>query len=75
MSTTTVRLDDEDEALLDMLAPEYGGRSSAIREAIRRLGADRRRRDALESFLEEWEAGTGAVDDDDVVAMIERYEL
>ncbi len=51
MSTTTVRLDDEDEALLDMLAPEYGGRSSAIRQALRNLAADRRRQDALRSFL------------------------
>ena len=40
MSTTTVRLDEDDEALLDMLAPEYGGRSSAIRQALRNLGAE-----------------------------------
>ncbi len=43
MGTTTVRLDDEDEALLDMLAPEYGGRSSAIRQALRNLATDRQR--------------------------------
>ena len=46
MATTTVRLDDEDEALLDMLASEHGGRSGAIRQAIRNLAAERRRQQA-----------------------------
>jgi predicted transcriptional regulator len=75
MSTTTVRLDDEDEALLDMLAPEYGGRSSAIRQALRNLAADRRRQDALRSFLAEWDAEAGPTDDEDIAAMADRYGL
>lgn len=75
MSTTTVRLDDEDEALLDMLAPEYGGRSSVIRQALRNLAADRRRQDALGSFLAEWNAETGAIDDEDIAAIADRYGL
>ena len=75
MSTTTVRLDDEDEALLDMLAPEYGGRSSAIRQALRNLAADRRRQDALRSFLAEWDGEAGPIDDDDIAAMSDRYGL
>ena len=75
MSTTTVRLDDEDEALLDMLAPEYGGRSSAIRQALRHLAADRKRQSALRSFLAEWDAEQGPIDDDDVATMAERYGL
>ncbi len=75
MSTTTVRLDDEDEALLDMLAPEYGGRSSAIRQALRHLAADRKRQNALRSFLAEWDAEQGPIDDDDVATMAERYGL
>ena len=75
MSTTTVRLDDEDEALLDMLAPEYGGRSSAIRQALRNLAADRRRQDALHSFLADWDAHDGPIDDEDITAMADRYGL
>lgn len=75
MSTTTVRLDDEDEALLDMLAPEYGGRSSAIRQALRNLAADRRRQDALLSFLADWDAQEGPIDDMDIAAMADRYGL
>ncbi len=75
MSTTTVRLDDEDEALLDMLAPEYGGRSSAIRQALRDLAADRKRQSALRSFLTEWDSEEGPIDDEDVAVMAERYGL
>ena len=75
MSTTTVRLDDEDEALLDMLAPEYGGRSSAIRQALRNLAADRRRHDALGAFLADWDAHAGPIDDEDIAAMAARYGL
>ncbi len=73
MSTTTVRLDDEDEALLDMLAPEYGGRSSAIRQALRTLAADRKRRNALNAFLAEWDTEEGPIDEEAVAAMAERY--
>jgi Arc/MetJ-type ribon-helix-helix transcriptional regulator len=73
MSTTTVRLDDEDEALLDMLAPEYGGRSSAIRQALRHLAADRSRHTALRSFVEAWDAEEGPIDEEDVILMAERY--
>lgn len=75
MSTTTVRLDDEDDAILDMLAPEYGGRSSVIRHALRVLAADRRRKDALRSFLAEWDAEDGPIDDRDIDKMAERYNL
>jgi len=73
MGTTTVRLDDEDEALLDMLAPEYGGRSSAIRHALRHLAADRTRRNALHSSVAEWDAEKGPIDETEVAAMAERY--
>ena len=75
MSTTTVRLDDEDEALLDMLAPEYGGRSSAIRQALRSLAADRKRQTALRSFLDEWDAEEGQIDEEEVAAIAGRYGL
>ena len=75
MSTTTVRLDDEDEAILDLLAAEYGGRSSVIRQALRSLAAERRRSAALSAFLSEWDSEAGAVADDEVAAMTVRYGL
>ena len=75
MGTTTVRLDDEDEALLDLLAPDYGGRSSVIRHALRTLAADRRREAALRDVLAEWDAQAGPVDDEAVAATVERYGL
>lgn len=75
MATTTVRLDAEDEALLDLLAPEYGGRSSAIRAAIRQLAADRKRQDALGQFLAEWDAEAGPADEAEISAMVDRFGL
>lgn len=75
VGTTTIRLDSDDEALLDLLAPEYGGRSSVLRHALRNLAADRRRQDALRSFVADWDAEAGPVADDDVEAMAERYGL
>jgi Arc/MetJ-type ribon-helix-helix transcriptional regulator len=75
MGTTTVRLDDEDDAILDMLAAEYGGRSSVIRHALRVLAADRRRQEALRSFLAGWDAEDGPINDHDITAMADRYDL
>ncbi len=75
MSTTTVRLDDDDERLLDQLAAELGGRSTAIREALRHLAADRARRDALGAFLDAWADEAGPIDGDAVAAMAQRYGL
>ena len=75
MGTTTVRLDDEDEAILDSLAPEFGGRSSAIRHALRGLAEDRRRERALRSFVAEWDREHGPVDDDEIAGMAARFDL
>ena len=75
MSTTTVRLDERDEAILDKLAPEYGGRSSVIRQALRNLAADRRRHDDLLLFMAEWDAEDGRVDEEEITAMADRYGL
>ncbi|MGF1598918.1 MAG: type II toxin-antitoxin system ParD family antitoxin [Acidimicrobiales bacterium] len=75
MGTTTVRLDDEDDAILDMLASEYGGRSSVIRHALRLLAAERRRQDALRTFLADWDTEDGPVTDHDIDAMAKRYDL
>ena len=75
MSTTTVRLDEDDESILDKLAPAFGGRSNAIREALRFLSADVERHEALEGFLAEWESERGPVDEAAVEAMAQRYGL
>ncbi len=58
-----------------MLAPEYGGRSSAIRQALRNLAADRKRQNALHSFVAEWDTEEGPINDEDVAATAERYAL
>jgi Arc/MetJ-type ribon-helix-helix transcriptional regulator len=58
-----------------MLAPEYGGRSSSIRHALRNLAADRKRRNALRSFLAEWDAEDGPIEEDEIAAMAERYRM
>lgn len=73
VETTTVRLDDEDRALLNEIAPEFGGRSAAIKQAIAMLADEHRRRRALEAFMEEWSAESGPPDPDGVVAMSERF--
>jgi Arc/MetJ-type ribon-helix-helix transcriptional regulator len=75
MATTTVRMSSEEAALLDELAPEFGGRSNALRAGLRRLAADVRRKRALDQFLREWETEAGPVDPDEVMAVVERYEL
>ena len=72
--TTTVRLNDEERALLDEFASEFGGRSGAIKQGIQMLAQEhRRRRCALESFIDEWSAESGAPDPDGVAAMRERF--
>jgi Arc/MetJ-type ribon-helix-helix transcriptional regulator len=75
MATTTVRLDPDEERLLDGLAEVYGGRSSALREGLRLLAAHTQRRSSLADLLLEWESETGPVSEEAVAAMRERYEL
>lgn len=75
MGTTIIRLDAEDKRILDKLTPEFGSRSNAIRHALRMLAADRERREALNSFLEAWDAEAGPLDEDEVAAMAQRYGL
>lgn len=75
MATTTVRLGPEEEAALDRLAERYGGRSGAIRHALRQLAAEQARQDALQRALDKWEAERGPVDEQAVVAAIRRFGL
>ena len=75
MATTTVRLDEADERILDRLALEHNGRSGGIRNALRQLAVEQERQEALRSFLADWEAKDGPVDEAAVEAMSERYNL
>lgn len=75
MPTTTIRLDPDDEHILDELAEIHGGRSNALRLGLRLLAADTKRRSALGDLLLDWERETGPVSEDGVAAMIVRYEL
>jgi Arc/MetJ-type ribon-helix-helix transcriptional regulator len=59
MGTVTVRLDADDEHLLDELAAIHGDRSTAVREAIRLLSGRQQRRVRLRKLLDEWEAEDG----------------
>ncbi len=74
MTTTTVRLDEEELAMLDLLAPEFGGRSSALRTALRQLAATRQRAAALDALLDAWAATDGPVDEEAVRAMADRFD-
>ncbi|MEQ8718437.1 MAG: ribbon-helix-helix domain-containing protein [Acidimicrobiales bacterium] len=75
MATITVRLDNDDEKLLDEITAIYGSRSTAIREAIRALSGQVERDRAIDEALAAWEAEAGPVDENEVAAMIERYDL
>jgi predicted transcriptional regulator len=75
VATTTVRLDEADERLLDALAPSHGGRSGAIRHALRQLAAQEARQTSLEAFLAAWEREAGPVDEDEITELVERYDL
>jgi Arc/MetJ-type ribon-helix-helix transcriptional regulator len=75
MATTTVRLDPDEERILDELAEVHGGRSNALRLGLRLLAADTERRSALAGLLLDWERQAGPVAEEAVAAMTERYEL
>jgi predicted transcriptional regulator len=75
VSTTTVRLDNDDEQLLDKLALSFGGRSNAIRLALRSLADDVDRNEALAAFLADWQNDAGPVNEAEVEAMTRRYRL
>jgi predicted transcriptional regulator len=75
MATTTVRLDAEDERILDQLAAVYGGRSKAIRHAIRSLAGQVQKQESLAAFVEEWDREVGPADEAEVAAMINRFNL
>jgi predicted transcriptional regulator len=75
MSTTTVRLDPDEEHTLDQLAEIHGGRSNALRQGLKLLAASTQRHAALAELLREWDREAGAVDEFSIAAIAERYEL
>jgi Arc/MetJ-type ribon-helix-helix transcriptional regulator len=75
MGTTTVQLDRDDEDLLNKLAVSFGGRSNAIRAALRSLAEDQARQKALGTLLAEWELNAGPVAGSQVDAMGRRDDL
>ncbi|MCY4371830.1 MAG: hypothetical protein OXF41_20970 [bacterium] len=75
MAIVTIRLRGEDERILDKLALEFGSKTSAIRQALRMLAADRERRAAFDAFIKAWNAEDGPVDPDGVAALAERHGL
>ena len=72
-TTTTIRLSDQERELLAELADEYGGQSGAIRQGIHLLAQQKRRREALRGFLDEWAEEAGPPDPEDVAEMRRRY--
>lgn len=75
MSTTTVRLDPDEEHTLDQLAEIHGGRSNVLRQGLKLLASSTRRHAALAELLRDWDAEAGAVDEHSVAAMVARYDL
>jgi predicted transcriptional regulator len=75
MATTTVRLDLDEEHMLDQLAEIHGGRSNALRQGLKLLAASTRRHAALAELLRDWDADAGAVDEQSVAAIAARYDL
>ena len=75
MSTTTVRLDPDEEHALDQLAEIHGGRSNALRQGLKLLAAATQRHAALAELLSDWDREAGPVDERSIATMAERYEL
>jgi predicted transcriptional regulator len=75
VSTTTVRLDPDEEHTLDQLAEIHGGRSNALRKGLKLLAASTQRHAALAELLHDWDSEAGAVDEQSVATMAERYDL
>ena len=71
--TATVRFNEAELALLNELASEFGGRSTAIKQGLRLLAQQRSRQLALRSCMAEWAEHSGPPDPDGVAAMRERY--
>ncbi|MCY3562207.1 MAG: hypothetical protein OXH20_13750 [bacterium] len=70
---TKIRLNGDDSQLLAQLSEEFGSPSDAVREGIRMLAEQSKRRQALREFQQEWIAEFGPPDPDDVAESRRRY--
>lgn len=75
MGTITVRLDADDERLLDELAKTHGDRSTAVREAIRLLSGEERRKRSFSELIELIEREDGPIDQELVDEYTRRWNL
>lgn len=71
--TTTIRLNGEEAQILEELAAEFGSQSAAVREGLRALASQSKRRQALREFQEEWIEEFGPPDPDAVAELERRY--
>lgn len=74
MATTTVRLDPEEAEMLAQLAPYYGGKSSVLRQALRKLSDEAKNRAALASFVADWNDADGPPEASEIADMIEKFD-
>lgn len=72
-ATTTVRLNADEQELLDELAREFGSQSKAIKQGIRILSEQCQRQRAIQRFMDDWAAESGRPDAAGVAEMTERY--
>ena len=75
MAKATVRLTDEDRQLLERLAPEFGGKTATVREALQRLAADHDRKVAFDAFLKAWDEEDGPLSNEELSAVAQRCGL
>ena len=75
MAKATVRLEKEERQILERLAPKFGGKEATVREALQRLAADHDRREAVNTFFEEWEAESEPLSPDEVAEIAKRCGL
>ncbi|WP_420625584.1 hypothetical protein [Candidatus Poriferisodalis sp.] len=70
-----VRLKTEDQQLLERLAPEFGGKTATVREALQRFAADHDRKEAFDAFLKAWDEEDGPLSDEEISAVARRCGL
>ncbi|MXV87481.1 MAG: hypothetical protein F4117_09820 [Acidimicrobiales bacterium] len=75
MAKAAVWLPKEDRQLLERLAPKFGGRQGALREALQRLAADEDRKESFDAFLQAWEEEDGPLSNEEIAAVAKRCGL
>ncbi|MDE0321621.1 MAG: hypothetical protein OXH86_20620 [Acidimicrobiaceae bacterium] len=75
MAKAAVWLPKEDRQLLERLAPKFGGRQEALREALQRLAADEDRKESFDAFLQAWEEEDGPLSNEETTAVAKRCGL